>query len=158
MLRNVVGPMQIRLPVVALALAVLSAACSLLPAGLLPDGSGILVTVETRGGECPGGPCGERIVIHRDGTVETARSDATAGPPIPAETVALIAGQIATTDWTAVRAVPFTGECPTAFDGQETVYTFPTAAGVQVFSSCENDLSGVEVFTTIQETLFGTPG
>jgi hypothetical protein len=35
-------------------------------------GTAPLVTVSTRGGECPDGPCGSSVVIERDGTVRVA--------------------------------------------------------------------------------------
>ena len=66
----------------------------------------------------------------------------------------LIADQVGRTNWDAVRAVPFTGECPTAFDGQKHIYGFPAPGGDLVFDSCEFDLSGVEVFQTIDKALF----
>jgi hypothetical protein len=112
----------------------------------------IVVTVDVTGGECADGPCGAEYVIRGDGSI-----DGPDGSPasIPAERAAEIAALAAATDWDAVRAVPFTGECPVNFDGQKHVYTFPAATGALVFDSCEFDLSGVEVFTTIDATLFG---
>ena len=59
------------------------------------------------------------------------------------------------TDWGAVRAVPFTGQCPTAYDGQKHVYAFPADAGDLVFDSCEFDLSTVPVIQLIDAALFG---
>jgi hypothetical protein len=112
----------------------------------------IVVTVDVTGGECANGPCGAQYVIRNDGSI-----DGPEGAPssIPAELAEEIAALAASADWDAVRAVPFTGECPTAFDGQKHVYTFPAETGALVFDSCEFDLGGVEVFTTIDAALFG---
>jgi hypothetical protein len=39
-----------------------------------------------------------------------------------------------------VRAVPFTGECPVNFDGQEWIYEFGTPGGVERVASCETEI------------------
>jgi hypothetical protein len=115
------------------------------------SGATVLVTVELTGGECANGPCGSTYVIHADGRVD--------GPPAaprsvsPDEIAKLVALRSAT-DWDAVRSVPFTGDCPTATDGQKSVYAFPADTGDLVFDSCEFDLSGVEVFQVIDRLLF----
>ncbi len=111
----------------------------------------IVLTVDVTGGECANGPCGAQYVVYGDGRVD--------GPPgalqaIPADQMTLIADQVGRTSWDAVREVPFTGECPTAFDGQKHIYGFPAPGGDLVFDSCEFDLSGVEVIQTIDEVLF----
>jgi hypothetical protein len=112
----------------------------------------ILVTVSVTGGECPNGPCGAEYVVKGDGRV-----DGPAGGPttIPPETVARIVSLAASTDWDAVRSVPFASMCPTAYDGQKRVYAFPAAGGDLVFDSCEFDLSNVPVFQAIDAALFG---
>ena len=98
----------------------------------------IVVTVDVTGGECANGPCGAQYVIRGDGSI-----DGPEGSPasIPAERAAEIAALAASTDWDAVRAVPFTGECPVNFDGQKHIYSFPADTGDLVFDSCEFDLS-----------------
>ena len=111
----------------------------------------IVLTVDVTGGECANGPCGAQYVVYGDGRVD--------GPPgaalaIPADQMTLIADQVGRTNWDAVRAVPFTGECPTAFDGQKHIYGFPAPGGDLVFDSCEFDLSGVEAIQAIDQALF----
>ncbi len=112
----------------------------------------IAFTVSVTGGECPNGPCGAEYVVYGDGRV-----DGPDGGPISLRADAL--GQIATlaaaTDWDAVRSVPFTGQCPTAYDGQKHVYAFPAPGGDIVLDSCEFDLSQVEVIRAIDAALFG---
>jgi hypothetical protein len=44
-----------------------------------------LVTITTRGGDCPGGPCGSSIVIERDGTVRVAAKPPNAVGTVPPE-------------------------------------------------------------------------
>jgi hypothetical protein len=123
-------------------------------ASLLPT-AGPLVTVSTRGGECPDGPCGTTVTLHRDGTVREATlpPDEAAGR-VPAPQVAAIEAAIGATDFAAIMARPFTGECPTAFDGQELVFEFTTSAGVERISTCEVEVDlGLPVFVAIGAAL-----
>ena len=112
----------------------------------------IVVTVSVTGGECPNGPCGASYTIYGDGRVDGLEDPLYA---IPGDQMTLIADQVGRTNWDAVRAVPFTGECPTAFDGQKHVYAFPAETGDLVFDSCEFDLSSVPAIQAIDAALFG---
>ena len=119
---------------VALALA----ACSGSVASLLPSPQGPLVTVTTRGGECIDGPCGSVIAIDRDGTVRSVEPAAEAPlGTVPAETLTALDAAIKTTDFAVLRAVPFDGECPVNFDGQEFIYEFGAPGGAERIASCE---------------------
>ncbi len=118
-------------------LAVALAACSSAVASLLPEPSGPLATVTTRGGECIDGPCGSVVIIERDGTV---RSDDPAAAPlgaVPAATLTALDAAIKTTDFAVIRSVPFQGECPVNFDGQEFIYEFGAPGGLERIASCE---------------------
>ena len=124
-----------------LLVAVLVAACSpaavasLLPASTLP-----MVTITTRGGECPDGACGSTLVIERDGRLhQTAPEDVVVGQVTP-EALAALDGALKTTDFAAIRARPFTGECPVNFDGQEVIYEFGAPGGVERIASCETEI------------------
>jgi hypothetical protein len=102
--------------------------------------AGPLVTVETRGGECPAGPCGQTTVIERDGQVHLiAPAPADLGTVEPTLLEALRV-EIDRADFAAIAGRPFTGECPTAFDGQETIFTFETSNGSHRFASCEVEI------------------
>ena len=121
----------------AASLAVVLSACGSAVASLLPEPSGPLVTVTSRGGECIDGPCGSVVVIERDGTV---RSDDAAAAPlgtVPAATLTALDAAIKTTDFDVIRSVPFDGECPVNFDGQEFIYEFGAPGGVERIASCE---------------------
>jgi hypothetical protein len=98
---------------------------------------GPLVIVETRGGECPQGACESKIAIEPDGRVHATAPDrlelgTLAGPALEA-----LLTEIGKTDFAALKSHPFTGTCPVAFDGQETIYTFTTASGTERIASCE---------------------
>jgi hypothetical protein len=123
-------------PIVAvLAVALLAlAACG--TAGP-PPAQGALVSVERRGGECPGGPCESLIVIERDGRVHQVKPQAAELGWMGAENRNALDGAIRVTDFAVLRSRPFTGECPIAFDGQEVIYTFGAPGGPQRIASCE---------------------
>jgi len=83
----------------------------------LPVTTGALVTVETRGGLCVDGPCGTTIIIERDGRIHEAAKPPNDIGTVPPGALAALDAAIGTTDFAALRSHPFTGECPTAFDG-----------------------------------------
>lgn len=121
-----------------LVLALAATGCSSAPiASLVPTGSGPLVTVTTRGGECPQGACGSTVVIEREGSVHDAAKPPNTVGTVPSEVLAALDAAIRTTDFGAVRAVPFTGECPVNYDGQERIYEFGAPGGVERVASCE---------------------
>jgi hypothetical protein len=144
------------LPIIALlaCLAIALAACGSAVASLIPEASGPLVTITSRGGECMDGPCGSVVVIERDGTV---RSDDAAAAPlgvVPAETLTALDAAIKTTDFEVIRAVPFEGECPVNFDGQEFIYEFGAPGGVERIASCETAIDDAHpVFAAVTAAL-----
>jgi hypothetical protein len=109
-------------------------------ASVLPVPSGPLVTVTTRGGECVNGPCGSTIVIERDGRVHQVMPQAADLGALPAEALGALDRAVKTTNFDAIRARKFTGECPTAYDGQETVYEFGAPTGTERIASCETEI------------------
>ncbi len=130
--------------------AAMLAACDGAIASLLPS-AGPLVTVSTRGGECPDGPCGTTVTLRRDGTVREATlpPDEPVGT-VPAPQVAALEAAIGATDFATLRSRPFIGECPTAFDGQEIVFEFTTPTGTERISTCEVDVDlGAPVFVAV---------
>ena len=127
--------------IAGLGFALISAACSpsavasLLPASTLP-----LVTVTTRGGECPEGPCGSTLVIERDGRLRQAAPETFDIGQVTPEALAVLDGAIKTADFAAIRSRPFTGECPVNFDGQEVIYEFGAPSGAERIASCETEI------------------
>jgi hypothetical protein len=124
---------RLALLVAALALA----GCGGTVPSALPAPAGPLVAVETRGGECPRGACGQTIVVERDGRVHAIDPEPVDLGLVPPEALAAVVTEIDQADFEALASTPFTGECPTAFDGQETIFTFATAAGPVRLASCE---------------------
>jgi len=149
--------MPTRTRAVGLLLCTLLTACSETAfASLLPAASGPLVTVTTRGGECVNGPCGSTIVIERDGRVhQTAPAEADLGR-VSGEALGAIDAAVRTIDFGVVRSRPFTGECPTAFDGQEVIYEFGAPGGTERIASCEVEIDPNDpLFAAVTAALTG---
>jgi hypothetical protein len=145
--------------VLLLAVAFIAVACSSsisvpIPIATGPLVTGPLVTIETRGGLCAEGPCGTTVILERDGRVHQA-----AKPPNDLGTVspvqlAALDSLIRSTDLAAIRSHPFTGQCPTAYDGQEVVLEFGAPGGVQRIASCEVEVDWRQpLFVAVSTTL-----
>ncbi len=147
--------MSMRIGARVVAIVLVAAACSpAAVASLLPATAGPLVTVTSRGGECPDGPCGSTLVIDRDGQLrQTLPEDVVLGQ-VPPELLAALDAAIKTTDFAAIRARPFTGECPVNFDGQERIYEFGAPGGVERVASCETEIDADHpVFAAVEAAL-----
>lgn len=122
--------------------------------GQVPGGSGPLVTVTTRGGHCLDGPCGSTITIERDGTVLEAAEPPNELGTVPPDVLAALDAAIKTTDFDIIRSVPFTGECPVNFDGQEWIYEFGAPGGVERVATCETEIDPAQpVFAAVNAAL-----
>lgn len=94
------------------------------------------MSIETRGGECPNGACGRLANIEGDGTLlEVIPTDRVLGT-VPERLLDALRIEIEQANYPLLQSTPFSGECPTAFDGQETIYTFHATAGDEVFATC----------------------
>lgn len=158
-----------RFPAAALGLVLLAVACAPTPstpastpgAATAPPSvaGGPLVTIEVRGGECPEGACGRTTVIERDGRVHVVAPEASEVSTMPGPILEALIAEIETTDFDAMAARPFRGECPTAFDGQEVVFTFVAPSGTHRLASCEVEIDfGRPLFSVAMEAASaGTP-
>jgi hypothetical protein len=103
--------------------------------------AGPLVTVEMRGGLCAdGGVCADTVSLDRDGRVHSAAKPPNDLGHVDGQAMATLVAAIQATAWAALRAHPFTGERPTAFDGQELIFEFSVGTGTQRIASCEVDI------------------
>ena len=115
------------------------AGCS--SAGSVPlPGVGPLVTVQMRGGMCPDGACDSKVVLERDGRVHDGKTPQTVLGRVTANSYAALDAAIQSADFAALKSKPFTGECPIAFDGQEQIFEFSVAGGMQRLASCQVDI------------------
>lgn len=104
------------------------------------DPSGALVTVELRGGECVAAICDTLITLDASGRIHlSAKPPNDLGTASAAQLKAL-QDAIDTTDFAALRRPVFSGTCPTAYDGQELIFSFTTAHGVERLASCQTAL------------------
>ena len=146
-------------------LALLIAACGVTPTvsgpSPSPSVSGVvalpstpLLTVESRGGECMDGPCGSVIVVDRDGTVRDAAKPPNVLGTIPAAQLAALDSAIKLTDFALLKNRPFTGDCPTAFDGQEFIFEFAAPGGTERIATCEVEVDyGLPLFVAVSAAL-----
>jgi hypothetical protein len=113
-----------------------------------------LLTVELRGGMCAGGPCGTTVILDRDGRVHGATKPPNGLGIVPPAQLQSLQTLITATDFAAIKGRPFTGQCPTAFDGQEVVIDFSTAGGIQHIASCQVDVDwGHPLFVALSTAL-----
>ena len=103
-------------------------------------GTGPLLTVTTRGGDCAGGPCGSSVILDRDGRVHSAAKPPNDLGTVPADKMAALTAVIQQTDFALIKAHPFTGQCPVAFDGQELIFEFSVGATTQRIASCDVEI------------------
>ena len=96
-----------------------------------------LVKIRADGGMCMNGGCWSEKEIKADGSYTAVdHTGAQTSGTLDADAVAELTQQIAATDFEQIKAQPFTGTCPLAFDGQEFTYTFQTLSGPQTLASC----------------------
>lgn len=115
---------------------------------------GALLTVEVRGGNCVGGPCDTTVTLERDGRVHGATKPPNDLGIVPAAQLKTLQTLIGASDFSAIKSQPFTGQCPTAFDGQEVVMEFATTAGIQHIDTCQVDVDwGHPLFMAVATAL-----
>lgn len=142
------------LPAIIGAIAVATlAGCSNGGSVQLP-GTGPLVTVTMRGGDCPAGTCEQSVILERDGRVHAAAKPPNDLGQVPADAMAALTAAVNQTDYAALKSHPFTGQCPTTFDGQELVFEFNAGTTTQRVASCEVDIDwGSPLFVAVGAAL-----
>jgi hypothetical protein len=127
---------------------VLAALCS--AAGVAAGSVSPIVTLARHGGLCVTGTECRSILRIDDATIS---ADGHVPRRLkPTERAALLRA-IAAIDAKYLRAHPFKGTCPVAYDGQESIYRFRGFA--RTLPSCTYDLSGVAA-VRLAERLFAT--
>ena len=61
---------------------------------------------------------------------------------------------IANANFQKIKAKKFTGDCPTAYDGTEAIYTITTEKGIEVIKSCETAIDKNDPLFSTMETIF----
>jgi hypothetical protein len=117
-------------------------------------GAGPLLSVETRGGECASAPCGSTIFVERDGRVHQAAKPPNDLGVVPPDQLAALDSAIRLTDFALLKSHAFTGECPTAYDGQEFIFEFGAPGGTQRIATCEVQVDyGSPLFVAVSAAL-----
>jgi hypothetical protein len=86
---------------------------------------------------CLQGACGSTIAIETNGRVHAIAPAPAELGTVPDRALEALMTEIAQADFATLKSHPFTGTCPIAYDGQETIYVFATASGAQRIASCE---------------------
>ena len=99
--------------------------------------AGPLVTVTMHGGACAAVPCDATVYLDVDGRVHAAAKPPNDLGQVPVAKMAVLTAALQATDFAAMKAHPFTGQCPVAVDGQELIFEFAVGGGTQRIASCE---------------------
>lgn len=100
-----------------------------------------VLRIRASGGMCPDGICGTETTLRADGRfTRTVGKHAPTQGRVDAALTAAVAREAARANFTQLKAKPFTGLCPTAYDGSEFFYTFSTAQGDHEIGSCKVDI------------------
>jgi hypothetical protein len=149
---SAVPPSRLRMLAAVMLAALVSAACQGSPVQV--PGTGPLLAVTTRGGECPAGACGQSVILEHDGRVHAAAKPPNELGQVPAASMAALTAAVNQADFVAIKSHPFTGQCPTTFDGQELVFEFNVGATAQRIASCEVDIDwGSPLFVAVGTAL-----
>jgi len=96
-----------------------------------------LLSIEWRGGECPSGLCTRLVNIEGDGRFhEVIPKDQVTGR-VPPELLEALQVEIERANYPLILSRPFTGTCPTAYDGQQVIYTFHVSTGDRTVDACK---------------------
>lgn len=104
-----------------------------------PTESKTLVAITNRGGFCQAGAtCESTITVDSTGVV---KQDGKEMKQLNQSQIQELQGLIAATDFEAIKKTKFTGTCPIAFDGQETVYTITTDTSAEELPGCKYEIN-----------------
>lgn len=60
-------------------------------------------------------------------------------------------------DFRTIKSRQFVGDCPTSFDGQETIYTFHLSTGEEVIDTCSVEIRPDDpLFSAVEAALGST--
>lgn len=93
-----------------------------------------LLQISYSGGLCPNGPCSSTTTILKDGSFLVDNKLKT---KISEQEINELQSLITNTNFESIKAVKFTGVCPTAFDGPEITYIFYTSKVQETIASCQ---------------------
>lgn len=96
---------------------------------------GILVKIFNHGGECISeAACQSTRLIRADGGISI---DGNKTGNLTESELSILKDELRLIDYNRLGAIPFTGTCPMAYDGQEVVYTFYPQGIERSYASCK---------------------
>ena len=104
-----------------------------------------LLDIRWTGGLCAGPSighvCRSRVVVYRDGSYRSSGdvTQPTQGS-LDHQLIERLESAINEANFNEIRSKPFTGVCPSAYDGQEGLYEFSTSHGNEVIGSCKTNI------------------
>jgi hypothetical protein len=98
----------------------------------------LLLKITRTGGLCPYGGCHQELILDTEGAYTLTDGDTlTQQGIIDKSKISQLAEVINHANFNQIKAQPYTGICPTAYDGSEVTYTFCTSKGIESISSCK---------------------
>jgi hypothetical protein len=107
---------------------------------VVPVAKNLVVSVRREGGHCRVGGCFSEVAIFADGTYRYSDPNQQKTGKINRFEIRRFQQRIATADFEKIKSQPFTGTCPLAYDGPETVYTFRKGDRAEVIRSCQTQI------------------
>ena len=115
----------------------------------------VVMSVFIHGGLCSYEACLTTAVLSSDGTFIIVGGEGTVSSgTISPELVSGLTDSIKKADFIEIRSNPFVDDCPTAYDGQENIYTFYINDREERVAACETAIdSEVEPFLSVDRAL-----
>ncbi len=100
----------------------------------------VMLTVETSGGLCVTGACSSTLKLKQGGSWTLRVGNQTSYGDLPAGPEGLVVATILHSQRSDLVSGPFTGTCPTAYDGQQTVWTLRRSDKDIMVDSCKDQI------------------
>lgn len=104
------------------------------------------------GGLCTYGMCWNQYKVYSNGYWEYTNGQGETlnnSGQLDKEVIDNLIEQILQTDFNALREHKFNDICPTAYDGQQNIFTFSTGSTIERIDSCETDIRNTTLFEMI---------
>ena len=108
-----------------------------------------IVSIYSSGGNCLFATCDSLLIILRDGSWIYTMGGKESKGKIEYQMVTKLARIMKNTNFEELRQKPFTGVCPSAYDGMESTYTFYIQGRKEELNNCTIDTQGVLLFDEI---------
>ncbi len=117
-----------------------------------------VLRIVSTGGLCANGPCGGLLMIYDEGMcipANAVKNDTKKAPCLRKTDIKDLIELIEQTDFSKLRIGPFTGMCPTAYDGHRAIYVFYTSQGEEVLDTCKDNIDFKAPFFNMLNEILG---